>query len=359
MNTDVDKQSRIEKSVACLSFGAIGDALGAPIEFMKMNQIRELYGEIGLTEFASEYGVLGPVTDDTQMTLFAADSLINAYRRGSERGILAPYWTYTTISYIDWLQTQGQRNSNYSNIGFTSKELYELVTKQGQRAPGTTCITALSRMPKPSEFATNDSKGCGTVMRVAPIGIFFGNMFVDLTTENLKKIYEHGAEDAKITHGHPVAADASGMLACIIALCLQGTNLLEALNRSLELSTTKEVKTTCSRAIELANNPPTSDVLSSLGEGWIAEEALAIAIYCALQFENNKLSAKEALLLAVNHDGDSDSTGAVAGNLIGISSSPEIPNELLNPESEVGSLMNILHKYGEKLISVKDYRPTS
>ncbi len=73
-------------------------------------------------------------------------------------------------------------------------------------------------------------------MRVAPIGIFFGNMFVDLTTENLKKIYEHGAEDAKITHGHPVAADASGMLACIIALCLQGTNLLEALNRSLELS---------------------------------------------------------------------------------------------------------------------------
>lgn len=53
--------------------------------------------------------------------------------------------------------------------------------------------------------------------------------------------------------------------------------------------------------------------VESIGQGWIAEESLAIAIYCALA----EPDPRQALLLAVNHSGDSDSTGAICGNLLG------------------------------------------
>lgn len=44
------------------------------------------------------------------------------------------------------------------------------------------------------------------------------------------------------------------------------------------------------------------------------EEAIAIAIYCALK---EKTDFRKALILSVNHDGDSDSTGAITGNILG------------------------------------------
>ena len=54
--------------------------------------------------------------------------------------------------------------------------------------------------------------------------------------------------------------------------------------------------------------------LRALGEGWVAEETLAVALYCALRYEDD---FDRALIAAVNHSGDSDSTGAVTGNLVG------------------------------------------
>ena len=56
------------------------------------------------------------------------------------------------------------------------------------------------------------------------------------------------------------------------------------------------------------------DAIRELGEGWVAEETLAIAVYCALKYEND---FDKALIAAVNHSGDSDSTGSVTGNILG------------------------------------------
>jgi ADP-ribosylglycohydrolase len=52
---------------------------------------------------------------------------------------------------------------------------------------------------------------------------------------------------------------------------------------------------------------------AGLGEGWVAEEAIAVATYCAL----TAADFRSGVLLAVNHGGDSDSTGAICGNLLG------------------------------------------
>ena len=54
--------------------------------------------------------------------------------------------------------------------------------------------------------------------------------------------------------------------------------------------------------------------IHELGEGWVAEEAFAIALYCSLRYQND---FSKAIIAAVNHKGDSDSTGAIAGNIAG------------------------------------------
>ena len=56
------------------------------------------------------------------------------------------------------------------------------------------------------------------------------------------------------------------------------------------------------------------DAIHALGQGWVGDEALAIAVYCALKYEND---FEKAMIAAVNHNGDSDSTGAIAGNILG------------------------------------------
>lgn len=56
------------------------------------------------------------------------------------------------------------------------------------------------------------------------------------------------------------------------------------------------------------------EAIQTLGEGWLGEEALAISVYCALKYQDDFASALHA---AVNYDGDSDSTGAITGNILG------------------------------------------
>lgn len=57
-----------------------------------------------------------------------------------------------------------------------------------------------------------------------------------------------------------------------------------------------------------------SNVIHALGKGWVAEKTLAIAVYCALKYPED---FDKALIVSVNHEGDSDSTGAVTGNIVG------------------------------------------
>lgn len=56
------------------------------------------------------------------------------------------------------------------------------------------------------------------------------------------------------------------------------------------------------------------DAIRQLGEGWEADEAWAISLYCAVRHID---SMRDAIIAAVNHDGDSDSTGAITGNIMG------------------------------------------
>ena len=69
------------------------------------------------------------------------------------------------------------------------------------------------------------------------------------------------------------------------------------------------------RALNLVDTEkPDHEAIKQIGEGWVAEETLAIAVYCVTKYFDN---FEKALIASVNHGGDSDSTGAVTGNILG------------------------------------------
>src|SRR5690606_25084851 len=97
-----------DRFLGCLLGGAVGDALGAPVEFMRRAEILRRFGPDGITGYAPAYGGLGKITDDTQMTLFTAEGLIRGWVRGCFKGSTT-YTGVTAQDYLRWLQTQGER----------------------------------------------------------------------------------------------------------------------------------------------------------------------------------------------------------------------------------------------------------
>jgi len=286
---------RAERIRASLFAGAIGDALGAEIEFTSLPEIRGLF-PTGVDRMLPHDGRVGAVTDDTQMTLFTAEGLICAAVRSASKGICHPP-SVIHHALLRWLMTQGERPALEVGTGglVADQRLHR------RRAPGITCLTALKSARAFGEAASNDSKGCGTIMRVAPVGLFGGAQVADIA-----------AESSALTHGHPTGQEAAAAWALLLNAVLEGQEPEEAA-RELLGRFGNETDGALRSALD-APRDGRPETVATLGEGWVAEEALAIALYAALAAS----SFEEGLRIAVTHSGDSDSTGAVAGNLLGL-----------------------------------------
>jgi ADP-ribosylglycohydrolase len=293
----MDTRSRF---VGCLLGGAVGDALGAPVEFMQHDQIKKRYGDDGIRDFARAYGRTGAITDDTQMTLFTAEGVIRAIVRGTLKGICDPYGVVRR-AYLRWYITQGEippKDFRADGWLITQKGLYK------RRAPGNSVMSALSEGGfHPDDPPGNDSMGCGGVMRVAPVGLL------------MLRPFRFGCRTAAITHGHPLGQVPAGCMAVLIRAIIEGAEIEDAINKAKEFARSyKEQTDHIDRALSLAQSDATAvKAIHSLGCGWTAPDALAIAIFACLRAE----SLEEAVLMAVNHDGDSDSTGSIAGQIMG------------------------------------------
>ena len=191
-----------------------------------------------------------------------------------------------------------------------------------RRAPGTTCMTALKRGGTGTlEEPINNSKGCGGVMRVAPIGLYFCGK--ESWTE--EKVDLAGAKAAAITHGHELGYIPAAALVHIVRALASGkhTEILPAVQDMLEtvpklFPAAEQMEyflALMQEAVDLSQSgTDDTESIHILGKGWVAEETLAIAVYCALKYPHN---FEKAVTAAVNHNGDSDSTGAVTGNILG------------------------------------------
>lgn len=304
-------ESFMERYEGCLIGGAAGDALGWPAEFLSYREIVDRYGEDGITGLITEIGTKAEISDDTQMTVFTAEGLLRACTRQSEKGI-CDVAGIVYQSYLRWLITQGvdvnvdgmerRKLSNGWIIGI--KELHH------RRAPGNTCLASLSSgIMGTTDKPINNSKGCGGIMRVAPVGLI----------AQKEQSFVLGARLAAITHGHPSGYLAAGAFAYLIRCIIDDMKLPDAVEAMLTELRKYDGHQECSSAVRHAvilagDGSPDAGKIAALGEGWVAEEALAISVYCALSYEND---FRRAVLLSVNHGGDSDSTGAITGNIMG------------------------------------------
>lgn len=286
---------RTQRVRAALFGGAMGDALGAGIEFWSLDRIRAAWPR-GIVDLPMAYGRRGAITDDTQMTLFTAEGLIRARVRGMARGICDPAGV-VHHALLRWYRTQGGRPQVPD---LCRKGLVADPRLHASRAPGATCLSTLGAARQFGQPARNGSKGCGTIMRVAPVA---------LLGEEVRRL---ATETSALTHGHPTGQEAAAAFACLLAAVLRGEPLEPAIRR---VAVPCEGET--ARAIAAALAAPRDgrpETVERLGGGWVAEEALAIALYAGLAAR----SFEEGLRLAVTHSGDSDSTGAITGTLLGL-----------------------------------------
>jgi len=304
----LEKRSRY---LGCLLGGAVGDALGYPIEFWSEDRIFQRCGPQGI-QTLEQIGAVARISDDTQMTLFAANALLYA----ASTGETALYSLKT--AYLEWLSTQGDIFANV--IRKPAMWIYGDKRLHAARAPGVTCCRALRQLTadRSRSHADNNSKGCGTVMRAAPFGLAVPGKPGLQDGEGREKAAGLAVMDAVLTHGHPAAAASSAALAGIVFEILRDSpedRTLQAVIARVQTGE-PEVDDLVKKAVLLAEDPAVSDLegVHILGKGWIAEEALAIAVFCAVRHQNDFAKAIRA---AVNHEGDSDSTGAVCGNILG------------------------------------------
>ncbi|MBS6195259.1 MAG: ADP-ribosylglycohydrolase family protein [Clostridiales bacterium] len=322
--------------------GAIGDAMGYPIEFVRNNIPH-------MKDYQLKDGK-ALISDDTQMMLFTACGLMAGHTRAMMRGISGEAWMYIEIAYKEWLDTQKRP--------FDKKSLENREWKDGlswisyipelysRRAPGNTCLSALELSKKgrkiSSENPVNHSKGCGGVMRVAPIPLYMAAHRIREKTYVVKVC----CEAAALTHGHPLGWLSAGALGCLLYDIMENFSLSYAVEDTIEFMQehygnypeTERLTELLNAAVcaadirrkhgvEYAMGEPECECL---GEGWVGEEALAIGLYGALAAVNRGF--EDCILNSVTHKGDSDSTGMIAGNIYGAYfGDREIPEKWLGP----------------------------
>lgn len=343
----------MNRIAGCMIGGAIGDALGFPVEFLAVNTIEHKYGIGGIKEYELTDGK-AVVSDDTQMELFTAEGIIDCNDKD--------YLNSIAESYLNWYDTQAIADKKRNNKEKTHElfnaykdnsylmsfeDIYEL------RAPGNTCLRALRSKAKGIESLTskadNNSKGCGSIMRVASISCYF---------KDAEKAAEIAADTSKLTHGHILGYASSYMYAHMLSNIIHNNmSLKKAIRSSFDAVINKygedytEVNSMLqlvTKAVLLSKETSKSDYenINKIGQGWVAEETLALSIYFALRYGND---FEKAIVASVNHSGDSDSVGKVTGNLVGAVVGLEaIPDKFIEKLEFKDLIIEMSEKLAEK-----------
>jgi ADP-ribosyl-[dinitrogen reductase] hydrolase len=326
-----------DRVLGCLLGGAVGDAFGYEVEFHSWRKIKATFGPDGITYPVAHDGQI-IVSDDTQMTLFTLEGMIQSREALAWQDVPATVEAIR-LAYLDWLYTQGDGDRSRNVVGRVAKD----ARLRKLRAPGNTCLAALRAGGRGSpEKPINDSKGCGGVMRVAPLGL--------LRELAPTEVAELAARAAALTHGHPSGYLSAAAMAAIVRLSLDDSNLAANAEAARDIvSKWKGSGETVARidgalAAARTDNESHRKAVKSLGEGWVGEEALAIGLYSALVGR----TFSEVLSIAANHDGDSDSTASIAGQLYGAANGlADLPNQWVR---QLDILDISLKLIGEKIL---------
>lgn len=259
---------------------AIGDALGAPTEFLKLEQIKTRFGKDGIRNLP----VAALFTDDTQMSIAIAEALVKAGDKDIESIMKA-----VRDEFIKW------------------SHLPETHTK----APGNTCLQGVAKMERGVHWTKSGiagSKGCGSAMRAAPVGYLYQH--------DPDKLKEVAHATGICTHGHPAGDAACIGAAYLVKLGLDGVSPHKMIGQLLAFTAgvSLEFDHAISKVEKCLGWEDEEKALVYLGEGWVGEEALALALYCFLR---NPESYEKVIIRGANTKGDSDSIACIAGSISG------------------------------------------
>lgn len=325
----------IDKCIGCIVGGAVGDALGYPVEFRRsFYEIQQEYGPAGISRFRLSEDGTAHFSDDTQMTLFTASGLMQAASELKLRGFgdERNWQYYVGQSYVDWYWTQ-QNNGRFKRH---TSWLFEIPELHSRRGPGTTCLNSLRDITQGID-PENNSRGCGGIMRVSPVALY--SDFRETVSPEF--MYMFAGRTAYITHNAPLGFIPASFLVMLLDRIIRYDGEINRLSlerlvwecmsdiKSVPLDYDQDKGTYAQFTRDIAElgrlmlsvvtlvheGLPDIECIERLGGGWTGETALAIALFCALKHTD---SFEDAVVAAVNHSGDSDSTGAVCGNLMGL-----------------------------------------
>lgn len=303
-----------KKIEGCLFGMALGDALGAPTEFLDYADIQGKYGEAGIRELK---GNPARITDDTQMALAVGKALVEAARPYTVEKLEPVLRKH----YIDWYKDP-----------------------ENNRAPGMTCLTSIERMIAGQitdltwhSTTSISSKGCGANMRVQAVGLLPED---EITRAGIAQF------QSAMTHAHSTALASADITAWVIHDLAHDGNLETLVERCAIYASSQrniyheswlgrlferaymfadgtsyitrgwdEILAVLHR-LDLALEKPDyqADPCLATGAGWIAEEAFATALYCFLLYPDNPT---DTIRRGANSSGDSDSIACIAGEFAG------------------------------------------
>lgn len=284
--------------VGCLLGLAIGDAYGFPAEFRRRAQILDSFGPEGLSGFVALHDPRWPArplimgrahppgtySDDTQMTIAVAKALVAA--------------SHEPLDVL--METMGREFVAWSHA------------PDNDRAPGNACMTGCQALARGAPWrvaGVRDSKGCGSAMRVAPIGLRYAN--------DRMRLLEVARASSLLTHGHDAAVEGAAAAALLVALALEGRDAAAMYEAIMDecAPRSRDFATCLSKVPALLDAPPEVALSSAgLGESWVAEEAVASALWC---FWRTPRDFEATVRVASNTDGDSDSIACIAGSISG------------------------------------------
>lgn len=323
--TDGMATSVVDSIRGCMMAGAAADALGYVVEFMNRKAILSRFGENGITKFVLDGNGKAPISDDTQMALFSANGLLMGLTRVCMRGIGGSPEKYVDGAYLDWYYTQTGKKRELLIDDWHFTWLRDLPEMAKFRDPESTCLNACENIFQ-RETVRNNSKGCGGITRVAPMALLYAGC------ENpIEWLAEAGGEIAECTHKHPLGFLPASLLTVLLykvvsmsakqvqedidRIVTETLNVLDVIYKDKYTNSKRHLKKLIKKAMRLAHsNMPDADAIRKLGEGWFADETLAIALFCAVR---HICSVEDAIIASVNHSGKSDSTGSVCGNIMG------------------------------------------
>ncbi len=330
----------------CLLGMAVGDAMGYPVDSLRLEEIRQNYGPNGLLGYDLVNGY-ADVTSYTQLAAFTCNGLLIALTRGQMLGKMAPLVKYVGLSSREWMVSQRP----WGRPDRTFCWLLQRPDICRRYCMDTRMLDTLSRYsPGAPELPVNNFITPGGLTSAIGVGLFFNPD--RMSQEELDRL---GAETVALTHGGALALLSGAALAHIISRLLYEPEIpIKQLTLEAALAVKKQFGHQYPQCGELTNllrmavsmdrevSLPPWDVMEKI-HCESAAQVLAGALYAIMaggeEFDSS-------MIIAVNHSGRSAAVGAVAGAILGLRQTeaalPEFYLECLEPADTLRELADDL-----------------